>query len=226
MGGRGWGVGRLTSGSIGSTERLAEVRERGASVAPRRRTATGPATCRRSSSAPGWTGAPTRPASSASAAAIADGEIYQANLTRRLATPFRGDPWPLYRRLRTGDPALFAAFLDLGPSPLNGAAAGDRVGVARAVHVGLRRWPRRHEPDQGHPPAWPRPRGRSPARLRAPRVGEGPRRERDDRRRAPERPRAGLLAGHRPRPAPVPPRADGRRTAPGQHRDRPACARP
>ncbi len=53
---------------------------------------------------------------------IADGEIYQANLTRRLAAPFRGDPWPLYRRLRTGDPALFAAYLDLGPSPLTGAA--------------------------------------------------------------------------------------------------------
>ncbi len=52
---------------------------------------------------------------------IADGEIYQANLTRRLATPFRGDPWPLYRRLRTGDPALFGAYLDLGPSPLTGA---------------------------------------------------------------------------------------------------------
>jgi para-aminobenzoate synthetase component 1 len=47
---------------------------------------------------------------------IARGSIYQANLTRRLETPFSGDPWPLYRRLRTGDPALFAAFLDLGPS--------------------------------------------------------------------------------------------------------------
>ncbi|HET7181377.1 MAG TPA: anthranilate synthase component I family protein [Candidatus Limnocylindrales bacterium] len=52
---------------------------------------------------------------------IADGDIYQANLTRRLETPFRGDPWPLYRRLRTGDPSLFSAFLDLGPSPLTGA---------------------------------------------------------------------------------------------------------
>ncbi len=52
---------------------------------------------------------------------IADGEIYQANLTRRLIAPFRGDPWPLYRRLRTGDPALFAAFVDLGPSPITGA---------------------------------------------------------------------------------------------------------
>jgi para-aminobenzoate synthetase component 1 len=54
-------------------------------------------------------------------ASIADGQIYQANLTRRLATSFRADPWPLYRQLRTGDPSLFAAFLDLGPSPLTGA---------------------------------------------------------------------------------------------------------
>jgi para-aminobenzoate synthetase component 1 len=52
---------------------------------------------------------------------IAEGEIYQANLTRRLETPFRSDPWPLYRQLRTGDPALFAAYLDLGPSPMTGA---------------------------------------------------------------------------------------------------------
>ncbi len=51
---------------------------------------------------------------------IERGEIYQANLTRRLETPFRADPWPLFRRLRTGDPALFAAYLDLGPSPVTG----------------------------------------------------------------------------------------------------------
>jgi para-aminobenzoate synthetase component I len=54
-------------------------------------------------------------------AAIGRGEIYQANLTRRLETPFDGDPWSLYRRLRTGDPALFAAFLDLGREPVAGA---------------------------------------------------------------------------------------------------------
>ena len=46
---------------------------------------------------------------------IARGDIYQANLTRRLETPFDGDPWDLYRRLRTGDPSLFSAYLDLGP---------------------------------------------------------------------------------------------------------------
>ncbi|HYO44549.1 MAG TPA: anthranilate synthase component I family protein [Candidatus Limnocylindrales bacterium] len=53
--------------------------------------------------------------------AIGRGEIYQANLTRRLEAPFMGDPWPLFRRLRTGDPALFAGYLDLGPSPATGA---------------------------------------------------------------------------------------------------------
>jgi para-aminobenzoate synthetase component 1 len=52
--------------------------------------------------------------------AIANGEIYQANLTRRLETPFAGDPWPLFRRLRTGDPALFAGYLDLGADPRRG----------------------------------------------------------------------------------------------------------
>ena len=51
---------------------------------------------------------------------IADGDIYQANLTRRLETPFGGDPWTRYRRLRTGDPSLFSAYLDLGRSPETG----------------------------------------------------------------------------------------------------------
>jgi para-aminobenzoate synthetase component 1 len=51
---------------------------------------------------------------------IANGDIYQANLTRRLETPFDGDPWDLYRRLRTGDPSLFSAYLDLGAGPLSG----------------------------------------------------------------------------------------------------------
>jgi para-aminobenzoate synthetase component 1 len=54
-------------------------------------------------------------------AAIASGELYQANLARRLEAPFAGDPWPVHRRLRTGDPALFSAFLDLGPDPSTGA---------------------------------------------------------------------------------------------------------
>jgi len=51
---------------------------------------------------------------------IAEGDIYQANLTRRLEAPFDGDPWAPYRWLRTGDPSLFSAYLDLGPSPETG----------------------------------------------------------------------------------------------------------
>jgi para-aminobenzoate synthetase component 1 len=70
--------------------------------------------------------------------AIAEGEIYQVNLTRRLETPFDGDPWPIYRRLRAGDPALFAAFLPLddegrtaivsaSPEPFLSVTASGRV---------------------------------------------------------------------------------------------------
>ncbi|HUP53924.1 MAG TPA: anthranilate synthase component I family protein [Methylomirabilota bacterium] len=55
---------------------------------------------------------------------IADGDIYQANLTRRLEAPYAGDPWALYRRLRTGDPSLFSAYLDLGPSQETGRPRG------------------------------------------------------------------------------------------------------
>jgi para-aminobenzoate synthetase component I len=51
---------------------------------------------------------------------IARGDLYQANLTRRLETDFEGDPWARYRLLRTGDPSLFSAFLDLGASPETG----------------------------------------------------------------------------------------------------------
>jgi para-aminobenzoate synthetase component 1 len=51
---------------------------------------------------------------------IARGDLYQANLTRRLETAFDGDPWELYRRLRTGDPSLFSAYLDLGRGQLSG----------------------------------------------------------------------------------------------------------
>jgi para-aminobenzoate synthetase component 1 len=45
---------------------------------------------------------------------IARGEIYQANVARRLSAPFSGEPWPVYRRLRTGDPVTHAAYLALG----------------------------------------------------------------------------------------------------------------
>jgi para-aminobenzoate synthetase component I len=65
---------------------------------------------------------------------IARGDLYQANLTRRLAAPFDGDPWPLYRRLRTGDPSLFSAYLDLGGgAPGHGSAFGSAPARPRAI---------------------------------------------------------------------------------------------
>ncbi|HET9613468.1 MAG TPA: anthranilate synthase component I family protein [Candidatus Limnocylindrales bacterium] len=65
---------------------------------------------------------------------IRDGAIYQANLTRRLSTAFDGDPWPLYRRLRTGDPALFSAFLDLGTgAPGHGSMFGSAQARPRGI---------------------------------------------------------------------------------------------
>src|SRR6185312_14988078 len=54
--------------------------------------------------------------------------------TRRLATPFDGDPWPLYRRLRTGDPSLFSAWLDLGTgAPGHRSALGSAPARPRAI---------------------------------------------------------------------------------------------
>jgi para-aminobenzoate synthetase component 1 len=65
---------------------------------------------------------------------IARGDLYQANLTRRLETRFDRDPWPLYRRLRTGDPSLFSAWLDLGGgAPAHGSALGSAPARPRAI---------------------------------------------------------------------------------------------
>jgi para-aminobenzoate synthetase component 1 len=93
--------------------RLGEARE--AALAP---AVTSPATTEPSSFAlrSGLSRAEYEAGVEAIREAIATGEIYQANLTRRLEAAFDGDPWPLYRRLRTGDPALFAAFLPLDGS--------------------------------------------------------------------------------------------------------------
>ena len=45
---------------------------------------------------------------------IAAGDVYQINLTQRFATAYAGDPYALYRRLRAGSPAPFAAYLNGG----------------------------------------------------------------------------------------------------------------
>jgi anthranilate/para-aminobenzoate synthase component I len=45
---------------------------------------------------------------------IAAGDIYQVNLSHRIASPWSGDPWAFYEALRHYSPAPNAAFLDLG----------------------------------------------------------------------------------------------------------------
>ena len=45
---------------------------------------------------------------------VAAGDIYQVCLAHRFSSPFRGDPWPLYRALREVSPAPHAAYLRLG----------------------------------------------------------------------------------------------------------------
>ena len=121
--GRAWLAGRALDDRVDGLERrLGQVRDRllGPVSAPERRIAADAAD-RRLEIRSGLDRGAYEAGVEAVRAEIEQGEIYQANLTRRLETPFRGDPWPLYRRLRTGDPALFAAYLDLGASPTTGA---------------------------------------------------------------------------------------------------------
>ncbi|MDE0885849.1 MAG: aminodeoxychorismate synthase component I [Myxococcota bacterium] len=53
---------------------------------------------------------------------IASGNVYEANLTRRMDLPFDGAPWPLYRALRMASPAPFASFLDLPEGAVLGSS--------------------------------------------------------------------------------------------------------
>jgi para-aminobenzoate synthetase component 1 len=140
--GQAWLGGRALDGDAGRLEaRLADVRRRLRADGVGRRAVSGAPSIEEAVDATtelAFTSTLDRGAYEAGVRAIreriAGGEIYQANLTRRLATTFDGDPWPLYRRLRTGDPALFAAWLDLGAgAPGHGSARGGAPARARAI---------------------------------------------------------------------------------------------
>jgi para-aminobenzoate synthetase component 1 len=118
--GRTWLTGRAVDADTARLARaLAEVRERAAAVG---RAAAGtqagiaplpplpPLVFASGTDRDGWDAGVATVRS-----AIAAGELYQANLARRLAAPFDADPWAVFRRLRAGEPAAFAAYLDLGP---------------------------------------------------------------------------------------------------------------
>jgi para-aminobenzoate synthetase component 1 len=131
--GEAWLGGRATDGDVGRLRRrLAAVRERlGRPMSAAPDAEVGPFVFRSGLDRSAFESGVERVRD-----AIARGEIYQANLTRRLETAFGGDPWPVFRRLRTGDPALFAAYLDLGerrallsasPEPFLSVTAGGLV---------------------------------------------------------------------------------------------------
>ena len=46
---------------------------------------------------------------------VAAGDLYQVNLSHRIACPFEGDPIALFRDLARRNPSPFAAYLDAGP---------------------------------------------------------------------------------------------------------------
>ncbi len=120
--GRAWIAGRaVDQDRAGLARTIAEVRERAMAIDPAPTGAAAdpaglpPLIFASGTDRPGWdTGV------ASVRAAIAAGELYQANLARRLAAPFDGDPWAVFRRLRAGEPASFTAFIDLGRDPAGG----------------------------------------------------------------------------------------------------------
>jgi len=118
--GRAWLAGRPVDEDAGVLGRaLAAVRARAEAavrVPVRAPGAAGRPAFRSEIGRAGWTAAVE-----AVRAAIAAGELYQANLARRLAAPWSGDPWEIFRALRAGEPAAFTAFIDLGRDPRSSA---------------------------------------------------------------------------------------------------------
>jgi para-aminobenzoate synthetase component 1 len=109
--GRAWLLGRTLDGDTGRLEqRLEAARERAIAIQPAWPAEQLPRLSFRS----GMDRASYAARVEAVRSAIAAGEIYQANLARRLEAPFDGDPWGVYRRVRTGDPAALAAYVSVG----------------------------------------------------------------------------------------------------------------
>jgi len=163
--GRAWLAGRALDGDVaGLARRLVDVRARLGSSRPSRVSAPLPADGFVFRSSLGRTA--YEAGVEAVRTYIARGHIYQANLSRRLEAPFRDDPWPVYRALRTGDPALFAAYLDAGAgSPGGGAESAPRAIVSASPEPFLA--VDRSGRVEADPIKGTRPRGQTPEEDRA-----------------------------------------------------------
>jgi aminodeoxychorismate synthase component I len=80
---------------------------------------------------------------------IAAGNVYEANLTRRMDLPFEGDAWSVYCALRRTSPAPFASFMDLGDAFILGSSPERFLRVSASGDV------------ESRPIKGTRPRGRS-----------------------------------------------------------------
>ncbi|WP_046174064.1 anthranilate synthase component I [Domibacillus indicus] len=80
---------------------------------------------------------------------IVRGDIFQVVLSQRLSSPFEGDPFTLYRRLRTSNPSPYMFYIDFGGYTVLGTSPESLVKVSgRTVTT--------------NPIAGTRPRGKSP----------------------------------------------------------------
>lgn len=64
---------------------------------------------------------------------IADGELYQVNVSQRFSTAQQESPWALYQRLRAVNPSPFAAYFDAGDAQLVSASPERLVRVEGGV---------------------------------------------------------------------------------------------
>ena len=121
---------------------------------------------------------------------IRAGDIFQVVLSRRWSAPFGGDPFAVYRALRSDQPVAVPVLpADAARDDLRGLP-----GAARARRGGPGRLGRRDDPARGDAAARRDARGGPRPRAGAPRGREGARRARHARRPRPERPRPGLRA--------------------------------
>ncbi len=132
-------------------------------------------------------------------ARIAAGDTYQTNLTARLHSSIEGDALSFYRDLALAQGSEHCAYLDTG-----------RYVVASASPELFFEWrdgTDHDAADEGHRAAGAVGRGGPSLLRRAGHVGEGPGRERDDRRPAAQRHRADRRVGVGARREPLRPRA-------------------